>query len=179
MDGHHCAIFPANGANTPVEILESDTPLVIESRELVCDSGGPGTYRGGIGRKMVIRVPDGAHAPLPPTTIAVQAGRYIYPPEGIFGGKPGARARFLQNDADADPSGLTFCETGDVISFYSAGGGGYGDPLKRDPAAVEKDVRYGYVSVEKAREDYGVVIDPETMAVDAGATELLRSSKVK
>ena len=179
MDGHHCAIFPANGANTPVEILESDTPLIIESRELVCDSGGPGNYRGGIGRKMVIRVPDGAQAPQPPTTIAVQAGRYIYPPEGIFGGKPGARARFLQNDADADPSGLTFCETGDVISFYSAGGGGYGDPLKRDPAAVAKDVRYGYVSLEKAREDYGVVIDPETLSADTGATELLRAGKEK
>ncbi len=42
MDGHHCAIFPANGANTPVEIFESDTPLIVEARELVCDSGGPG-----------------------------------------------------------------------------------------------------------------------------------------
>ena len=178
MDGHHCAIFPANGANTPVEILESDTPLIIKSRELVCDSGGPGTHRGGIGRKMVISVPDDAFAPLPPTTIAVQAGRYIYPPEGIFGGKPGAKARFLKNDSDADPSGLTFCETGDVISFYSAGGGGYGDPLKRDPAAVEKDVRYGYVSIEKAREDYGVVIDPKTREVDAGATKALRAGEL-
>jgi N-methylhydantoinase B len=45
MDGHHCAIFPANGANTPVEIFESDTPLIVESRELVCDSGGPGKMR--------------------------------------------------------------------------------------------------------------------------------------
>ncbi len=175
MDGHHCAIFPANGANTPVEILESDTPLIIKSRELVCDSGGPGTHRGGIGRKMVISVPDDAFAPLPPTTIAVQAGRYVYPPEGIFGGKPGSKARFLKNDSDADPSGLTFCETGDVISFYSAGGGGYGDPLKRDPAAVEKDVRYGYVSIEKAREDYSVVLDPDTLGVDTSATELLRA----
>ncbi|MBW2370308.1 MAG: hydantoinase B/oxoprolinase family protein, partial [Deltaproteobacteria bacterium] len=179
MDGHHCAIFPANGANTPVEILESDTPLIIKSRELVCDSGGPGTYRGGIGRKMVIRVPDDARAPQQPTAIAVQAGRYIYPPDGIFGGKPGAKARYLKNDSDADPSGLTLCSNGDVISFYSAGGGGYGDPLKRDPAAVEKDVRYGYVSIEKAREDYGVVIEPETLRLDAGATESLRAGEIK
>ena len=80
MDGHHCAIFPANGANTPVEILESDTPLIVEARELVCDSGGPGKMRGGLGRRMVIRVPDDEYAPLPPTTIAIQAGRFRYAP---------------------------------------------------------------------------------------------------
>jgi N-methylhydantoinase B len=176
MDGHHCAIFPANGANTPVEILESDTPLIVRSRELVCDSGGPGSHRGGIGRKMVIEIPEGSRAPVPPTTIAVQAGRYMYPPDGLFGGKPGAKARFLKNDANADPSGLTFCENGDTISFYSAGGGGYGDPLKRDPAAVEQDVHHGYVSPAKAREDYGVVIDPETLCADTAATETLRAA---
>ncbi|MGD9045895.1 MAG: hydantoinase B/oxoprolinase family protein, partial [Desulfobacterales bacterium] len=49
MDGHHCAIFPANGANTPVEIFESDTPLIVEERSLICDSGGPGKMRGGLG----------------------------------------------------------------------------------------------------------------------------------
>jgi len=177
MDGHHCAIFPANGANTPVEILESDTPLIIKSRELVCDSGGPGRMRGGIGRKMVIRVPDDEFAPLPPFTIAVQAGRYIYPPEGLFGGKPGSKARFLRNDDIADPSGLTFCENGDTIAFYSAGGGGYGNPFERDPLAVEKDVLYGYVSIEKAKEEYGVIIDPETLKTDTGATAELRSEK--
>ncbi len=177
MDGHHCAIFPANGANTPVEILESDTPLIVQSRELVCDSGGPGLHRGGIGRKMTLHVPDDAHAPQPPTTIAVQAGRYVYPPEGIFGGQPGAKARFLKNDTTADPSGLTFCETGDEIAFYSAGGGGCGNPLERDPAAVEKDVRYGYVSIAGAREEYGVVIDPETGSTDTPATTALRAGK--
>ena len=176
MDGHHCAIFPANGANTPVEILESDTPLIVRSRALVCDSGGPGSHRGGIGRKMVLQIPEGSHAPVPPTTIAVQAGRYIYPPDGLFGGKPGAKARFLKNDANADPSGLTFCENGDTISFYSAGGGGYGNPLKRDPAAVEQDVRHGYVSPARAREDYGVVIDPKTLCADTAATEKLRAA---
>ncbi len=177
MDGHHCAIFPANGANTPVEILESDTPLIIDSRELVCDSGGPGKLRGGIGRKMIIRVPDDELAPLSPSTIAVQAGRYIYPPEGIFGGKPGSKARFLKNNETADPSGLTFCDPGDTVAFYSAGGGGYGNPFERDPKAVEKDVLYGYVSIEKAKEAYGVVIDPETLKVDAKETVMLRSEK--
>ncbi len=177
MDGHHCAIFPANGANTPVEIFESDTPLLVEARELVPDSGGPGRMRGGLGRKMVIRVPDDEYAPQPPVTIAIQAGRFKYPPEGIFGGKPGAKAQFLVNEEPGDPSGLTFCKPGDVVAFYSAGGGGYGDPFERDPELVRRDVIYGYVSVERAREDYGVVIDPETFEIDYQATERIRSGR--
>ncbi len=159
MDGRHCAIFPANGANTPAEILESETPLMVEAREILCDSGGPGKMRGGLGRRMVIRVPDDEHAPRPPVTIAIQAGRFRYPPQGIFGGGPGGKAQFLHNDQPGDPSGLTFCQPGDTVSFHSAGGGGYGNPLERDPDAVERDVLHGYVSIEKAKEDYGVVIE--------------------
>ncbi len=173
-DGHHCAIFPANGANTPVEIFESDTPLIVESRALVCDSGGPGRMRGGIGRKMIIRVPDDELAPLSPTTIAVQAGRFRYPPDGVFGGQPGKHALFLKNEDPADPSGLTFCDPGDTMSFYSAGGGGYGSPLEREPEAVAADVKKGYVSIEGAKNAYGTVIDPQSFLVDAEATAKLR-----
>jgi N-methylhydantoinase B len=176
-DGHHCAIFPANGANTPVEILESDTPMIVESRELIMDTGGPGKQRGGIGRRMTIRVPDGEYAPKKITAIAVQAGRFVYPPEGIFGGKQGARARFLKNNENADPSGLTFCDVGDSISFHSAGGGGYGNPFERDVEEVKRDVLYEYVSVESARKDYGVVIDPGSLEIDHEATSKLRSSR--
>jgi N-methylhydantoinase B len=175
-DGHYCAIFPANGANTPVEIFESDTPLLVEARELVCDSGGPGKMKGGLGRRMVLRIPDDEYAPLEPVTIAVQAGRFRHPPQGIFGGKPGSRAGFLLEDEPADPSGLTQCKPGDVVSFYSAGGGGYGDPFDRDVEAVERDVLCGYVSIEKAKEDYGVVIEPGTIKVDQEATKKLRAS---
>jgi N-methylhydantoinase B len=174
-DGHHCAIFPANGANTPVEILESDTPLIVKERSLICDSGGPGEMRGGIGRKMVVMVPEDEFAPVPPTTIAVQAGRFIYPPDGIFGGKPGAKAEFIHNGESANPGGLTFCESGDVITFQSAGGGGFGDPFNRNPELVEKDVVYGYVSIEKARDDYKVVIDPGCMRTSFEATKKLRA----
>jgi len=177
FDGHHCAIFPANGANTPVEILESDTPLIIEERGLIMDSGGPGKQRGGIGRQMIIRSPeDGEHSPRR-TTIAVQAGRFVYPPNGMFNGKNGSKAKFLKNDENADPSGLTFLDPGDRISFVSAGGGGYGDPFERDPEAVEKDVLYGYVSIEKAKQDYGVVIDPETLTFNLTATLQLRKKR--
>jgi N-methylhydantoinase B len=177
FDGHHCAIFPANGANTPVEILESDTSMIIESRGLIQDSGGPGKQRGGIGRQMIIRSPDEGENSPGTMSIAVQAGRYIYPPEGIFGGKDGSLAKFLKNGENADPSGLTFCEPGDTVSFISAGGGGYGDPFERDPKAVERDVHNGYVSIKKAKEDYGVSIDPESLALDMDATLKLRENK--
>lgn len=177
MDGHHCAIFPANGANTPVEVFESDTPLVVVSRGLLGDSGGPGKMRGGIGRKMVVRIPDDESGPSSPTTIAVQAGRFQYPPDGIFGGRAGSKARFLKNGDPADPSGLTFCNPGDELEFHSAGGGGYGNPLERDPADVEEDVMNEYISIERARTDYGVVIDPVTMKADIKATNKLRPTK--
>ena len=178
MDGHHCAIFPANGANTPVEIFESDTPLVVEERGLVADSGGPGRMRGGLGRKMVIRIPADESAPMGPTTIAIQAGRYRYAPQGLFGGQAGAGAKFLRNGDSGDPSGLTFCENGDLIEFFSAGGGGFGDPLLRDPEAVERDVYNGYVSVQQALDAYGVVIDAATLKVDVGATEKIRAARL-
>jgi N-methylhydantoinase B len=179
MDGHQCAIFPANGANTPVEIFESDTPLIVEERSLIADSGGAGKQRGGLGRKMVIRVPDDESAPMPPTSIAVQAGRYRYAPQGLFGAGAGAGAQFVINDDAGDPSGLTLCQSGDLIQFHSAGGGGYGNPLERDPEAVAADAFNGYVSVERAREDYGVVIDPVTFEVDIGETEKARASRNK
>jgi len=177
QDGHHCAIFPANGANTPVEIFESDTPLLVLERKLITDSGGPGRMRGGLGRTMVIKVPDDEYAPQPPVTVAIQAGRYKYPPEGLFGGRPGARAQFLVNGEPGDPSGLTFCNPGDVMAFHSAGGGGYGDPFERDPEMVRRDVIYGYVSPERAREDYGVVIDPKAYEIDYETTERLRRGR--
>ncbi|MGE5258492.1 MAG: hydantoinase B/oxoprolinase family protein [Hyphomicrobiales bacterium] len=174
MDGHHCAIFPANGANTPVEIFESDTPLIVAERGLMVDSGGAGRMRGGLGRKMVIRVPDDELGPDPPVTVAVQAGRFRYPPEGLFGGRPGSKAQFVCNRQPADPSGLTFCGRGDMMEFHSAGGGGYGNPIERDPEAVASDVLNGYVSIDRAREGYGVVLYPDTLKIDAEATERLR-----
>jgi N-methylhydantoinase B len=179
FDGHHCAIFPANGANTPVEILESDTSMIVESRGLIKDSGGPGKQRGGIGRQMIIRSPEDGENSCGTTSIAVQAGRYIYPPRGIFGGKDGSLAQFLKNNENADPSGLTFCDPGDGISFVSAGGGGYGDPFERDPLAVQKDVQYEYVSIESAKQDYKVIIEPDSLKLDLDATMELRKKMSK
>jgi N-methylhydantoinase B len=175
-DGHYVSIFPANGANTPVEIFESDTPLIVEKRELLADSGGAGKMKGGLGRRVVFRIPDDEYAPVPPVNLGIQSGRYRYPPEGLFGGRHGTKARFLVNGEPGNPFGLTRMKPGDVIVIDVAGGGGFGNPLERDPEMVQEDVIQGYVSIEKAREDYGVLIDPGTMRVDPGATEELRRS---
>ncbi|MCP4693643.1 MAG: hydantoinase B/oxoprolinase family protein, partial [Desulfobacterales bacterium] len=176
-DGQYVYIFPANGANTPVEILESDTPLIVEKRELIMDSGGPGKMKGGLGRRVVLKIPDDEHAPLPPVHLGIQSGRYQYAPEGLFGGEKGSKARFLVNGKQGNPYGLTRLMPGDAVTMDAAGGGGYGDPLKRDPELVEEDVRNGYVSVESARHNYGVVIHPETMKTDLDETEKLRKSR--
>lgn len=154
-DGEGCFIFPANGANTPVEILESDSPLIVERRELLPDSGGAGRQRGALGRREVFRVPDDAYAPQPPVSLAIQSGRFLLPPEGLFGGKPGAKATFLVNGKPGDPYGLTRLAPGDSVVMDAAGGAGYGDPRERDREALERDLREGKVSAASAARDYG------------------------
>ena len=178
-DGHYVSIFPANGANTPVEIFESDTPLIVEKRELLADSGGAGKMKGGLGRRVVFRVPGDAYAPAPPVNLGIQSGRYRYPPEGLFDGRPGTKAQFLVSGKSGNPYGLTQFGPGDVVIMDAAGGGGYGDPLERDLEKVEWDVLEGYVTPERAKEDYGVVINLETMKADAEATAALRRSRRK
>jgi N-methylhydantoinase B len=152
-DGAGCFIFPANGANTPVEILESDTPLIVERRELLTDSGGPGRKRGGLGRREVFRVPDEALAPV---NLGLQSGRFRLPPEGLSDGNPGAKAQYLINGQPGDPYGLTRLQPGDKVTLDAAGGGGYGDPTERDRQELLRDVEDGKVSPEGALRDYGV-----------------------
>jgi N-methylhydantoinase B len=152
-DGEGCFIFPANGANTPVEILESDSPLMVERRELLTDSGGPGKHRGALGRREVFRVPEGDSAPQS-VSHALQSGRFRLAPEALAGGKPGARAQFLVNGRPGDPYGLMQLQPGDVVVMDAAGGGGYGDPRERDREALASDVREGKVSAQSARVDY-------------------------
>jgi N-methylhydantoinase B len=173
-DGNYVYIFPANGANTPIEIFESDTPLIVERRELLMDSGGPGRMKGGLGQREVFRIPDDKYAPIPPVNLGIQAGRHIHPPEGLFGGKPGAKAQFLVNGAHGNPFGLTQLKPGDAVTIDAAGGGGNGNPLEREPEMVESDMIEGYVSIEAAKKDYGVVINPKTFKVDMEETKKLR-----
>lgn len=173
-DGNYVYIFPANGANTPVEIFESDTPLIVEKREILPDSGGTGKMKGGLGKREMFRIPDDEYAPIPPVNLGIQAGRYIYPAEGLFGGKPGARAQFLVNGVPGNSYGLTQLKPGDVVTIDAPGGGGYGNPFERDPEMVLGDVLEGYISFEKASADYGVAIDPKTLEIDLEETKKLR-----
>ena len=174
-DGNYVYIFPANGANTPVEIFESDTPIIVEKRELLTDSGGPGKMKGGLGKREVFRIPDDEYAPIPPVNLGIQAGRYIYPAEGLFGGKAGTKAQFLVNGRPGNSYGLTQMKPGDVVTIDAPGGGGYGNPLERDVDMVVNDVKQGYVSIKSAKNNYGVVIDPQTNEADKIKTGKLRS----
>jgi N-methylhydantoinase B len=173
-DGNYVYIFPANGANTPVEIFESDTPLIVEKRGLLVDSGGPGKLKGGLGKREVFRIPDDQYAPRPPVNLGIQAGRFKYPAEGLFEGQPGALARFLVNGEPGNPYGLTQLRPGDRVTIDAPGGGGYGRPMEREPELVAADVLDGYVSLEKAQQDYGVKLDAETLEVDEMETKKLR-----
>ena len=131
--------------------------------------------KGGLGKREVFKVPDDQHAPIPPVNLGIQAGRYVYPANGLFDGKPGARAQFLVNGVPGNSYGLTQMTNGDVATIDAPGGGGYGDPLERDPEMVLSDVVEGYVSIEGARNDYRVAVDPATFEIDWEETKKLRS----
>lgn len=176
-DGAYVYIFPANGANTPVEIFESDTPLIVEERSIISDSGGPGCRQGGLGKIEVFRIPDDQFAPKGPVNLGIQAGRFRYPAEALSGGKSGLKAEFSVNGKKGNPYGLTRLEAGDRVIMGAAGGGGFGDPLTRDPQLVLEDVIDGYVTVKFAREQFGVAIYPETLTLDPEATQQLRSTE--
>ena len=175
-DGCEAMAWAFNASNIPVEAQEANQPIVIERFELIGDSAGPGTFRGGCGvrRDMRFLADEGKLTNL--------ADRQRFAPYGLFGGEPGALGRTVINPG---PSGQIVhgkasgdFAYGDVISFQQPGAGGYGDPLARDPAHVLDDVIDEYVSVDAARMCYGVVIagtDLE-LRVDAEATNALRAS---
>jgi N-methylhydantoinase B len=102
-------------------------------------------------------------------------GRQQYPPWGIEGGKPGATAATfmkLPNETSFKPVSVVrhMVPAGTAAVVTTAGGGGWGNPFHRDPALVRQDVLEGYVTIESAGRDYGVVIDPQTLEVDLAAT---------
>lgn len=174
-DGPHVYIFPANGANTPVEIFESDTPIIVEQRSIIPDSGGPGKQRGGLGKVEKFRIPDDEYAPSGPVSLGIQAGRFRYPAQGLAGGRPGRKAEFSVNGKVGDPYGLTRLMPGDVLIMGAAGGGGFGDPFTRDTQLVLSDVVDNYITIEEAKKQYGVVIKDNPPIIDIENTEKLRN----
>jgi N-methylhydantoinase B len=168
-DGH--SLWPGF-TNVPNEFLERYFPMVIERYESVPDSGGAGLFRGGNGIHMTYRFTE-------PGQIAIHDDRWFVPPWGVNGGTPGARSwKKLVRVSGEEIVLPSKCDnvavdSGDLLHFVTWGGGGWGDPLARDPALVALEIRRGLVTLAGAAR-YGVVLD-EAGAVDIDATTALRS----
>jgi N-methylhydantoinase B/oxoprolinase/acetone carboxylase alpha subunit len=175
-DGNDGLTNPASlAANIPIEVAESEFPIVVERYGLVPDTGGAGKYRGGLAIERSWR------CLTPRTSLIVRSDRADRPPYGLCGGGPGGRSSNLLTHLDGTEEVLpamfsTTIEAGDVYAHRMAGGGGWGDPLARDPAAVADDVANEKVSVAAARELYGVVIGADGGA-DLDATAEVRTER--
>lgn len=167
----------ANQSNQPIEMIESEYPLIINKYGLVQDSGGAGRYRGGLAltREYKMLAEE--------AVLSMRSDRRDHPPYGVHGGRsgtpswnilnPGANQRILP----VLPMEGVILRKGDVFSHIQAGGGGYGDPFERDPYRVLEDVIDEKLTVEYAEREYGVVINRETLAVDLNATDQLRRGR--
>ena len=161
-----------NTENAPIEETEMNYPVRILRYELVDDSAGPGRQRGGLGLRRDYLFEQ-------EVSFTVLSDREKWGPAGLFGGEPGRPAVYRLNPGGPEERRLSAKETlelqaGDVVSYETCGGGGYGSPLTRNPALVARDVRERKVSLEQARTRYGVVLDPENGDEDKAATTKLR-----
>ncbi|HWO43827.1 MAG TPA: hydantoinase B/oxoprolinase family protein [Candidatus Eisenbacteria bacterium] len=180
-DGLSAVGFPSGVAGVPAEVIESLSPVVLKRRELRADSGGAGTWRGGLGQLTEFtRRGEGRWS------VSSIADRTRYPAPGLMGGKAGAPGEvFLATGERPNPKALVDLRPGDTVHLNLPGGGGYGDPLQRDPERVLWDVIEGYVTVEQAERNYGVAVrytgDAEAMVklpgewvIDRARTRALR-----
>lgn len=169
------SLYGGGAKITPVEVFERRYPMEFEEWALWPDSGGPGEFRGGVGSRKTFRLTEGE------ARLSCLGDREVYPAFGIFGGKSGAKHGLVRNEGQPDEENLTLkasgveLKAGDRITVKAGGGGGYGNPLDRDPSLVLHDVRMGYVGTEGAKSEYGVVID-QNLHIDITATELLRKA---
>lgn len=151
----------ANCYDTPIEALELEYPLRVERYELIADSGGAGTYRGGLGLVREVRYLSGEGS------FTNRSDGQKFPPPGVLGGAAGgtSRQRLVRADGRVEklPSKATnlTIAAGDLVCMETAGGGGYGPPSARDHDAVLADVLDGKVSIAAARATYGATIDPQ------------------
>jgi N-methylhydantoinase B len=174
-DGPSGAVSICQGdvRNTPIELLESRYPLFFEYFSLRGDSGGAGRFRGGLGVELAVR-------PDYPALVNFNLERTLCAPWGLLGGQPGTICE-ARVERDADSTSVSVkkrtrypISNQDRVVFLTAGGGGWGDPLERDPELVARDAREGYISPEKAV-DYGVVLNPADLEADLKSTEALRA----
>ena len=148
--------FGGNVSNVPVEILELQQPLLVEEYGFLPNSGGPGRFRGGLSLVRQLRFLGDSGV------LQVRSDRRRFPPYGLAGGGSGAPSLNVLNPGEREevlPSKFTRAIVhGDVLRHVTAGGGGFGDALERDPAAVLEDVLDGKVDAEHALEHYGVSV---------------------
>ncbi len=161
----------ATAANVPIEVAEAEFPIIIERYGLVPDSGGAGLHRGGLGLEKSWR-------PLVPTSLLIRSDRQRHPPFGLMGGASGGFSsntvyRLSGDEQTFPPMFSDSLAAGELYHHVQAGGGGWGDPLERDPERVADDVRNGKVGRRAARRCYGVVIE-DGFSVDAKATASAR-----
>ena len=162
--------------NSPCEQLEAKYPILVARYELRPDSGGPGQQRGGLGADIVIEA-------LAPLTVSTTIERAHCRPWGLHGGREAAGNALslrLNGNWNHDlPNAKVMTQrlgTGDAFMMRSGGGGGFGDPLRRNVDRVVGDLIEGYVSSRAAASEYGVVLDPQTGKLDAIRTAELRSA---
>lgn len=154
LDGVH--VHMTNSSNLPVEALETEYPLQVDSYELVPDSGGAGKYRGGLGIRRTIKISEESRD----TTLIASTERTDSKPWGLSGGMPGSNAKFsiFRNgekiNKDSKVHGLVL-QSKDIVELITPGAGGYGSPLERDEELVKKDLIEGYISKDAAYKFYG------------------------
>ena len=163
----------ANMATQSIEVCEAENPVEILAYEFVADKAGAGKFRGGTPYRRDYKLLEAE------AVLQVRSDRKVFRPYGLYGGNPGASSSNTMNPGgDARPldSKLTMTMySGEVLRHELAGGGGWGDPLERDPESVLWDVRNELVSMKSARDDYGVIIQSDGWQIDYNATEKLRS----
>ena len=162
-----------NTRNAPVEAIEAAYPLLVESYGLVPDTEGAGEHRGGVGIHRDLRVVGSE------VQLTLSSDRAKIAPWGLFGGLPATPSSCVVRTPGGDLNRLpskvtTTVEGGHVIMTQTPGGGGWGDPKRRDPEAVRRDVVAGLVSQQRAREVYGVAFDVDSLTVDVAGTRRLR-----
>lgn len=171
-DGLSATAFPSGIHGVPVEVVENVSPIFIESRELITDSGGPGKFRGGLGQRMVLKIRGGypaQHSPM--------YDRIHFSAKGFEGGLSGAKGEVTLDDGTKPHSKTKyFLKPEQMVTLALPGGGGFFPPEQRDPEAVHQDVIDGLVSLDQAREVYRVVLHPDTLEIDQEETRALRSS---